>query len=101
MSMGGTFVSELDDLQNLIKSPGWLRVKAFGEGEWSDNITRHIGQAADDRDDVMALQKLRQVLAAQKAILRLLAWPEERIQALEQQTARERAPMTQSRRGTL
>lgn len=94
-------MSEHEDLTNLLKSPGWLRVGEYARHHITDNLTRHIAQAADDRDDVMALNKLRQVIAAQKAIEALLSWPGERIQHLEQSIATERAVPTLSRRGGL
>lgn len=94
-------MSELDDLTKLLKSPGWLRLGEFARSQWTDQLGRHVSQASDDRDDLVALNKLRQVVAAQKAIEALLSWPAERIARLEQVVAQERAPMSLSRRGGL
>lgn len=94
-------MSELEDLTNLLKSPGWLRVGEYVRQVYNDQIGRHVAQASDDRDDVVALNKLRQVVAAHKAVEQLLAWPAERIQKLEEATAREHAAPSLSRRGGL
>lgn len=94
-------MSEHEDLTNLLKSPGWLRVGEYARLHVTENLNRHVAQAADDRDDLMALNKLRQVIAAQKAVEALLAWPAERIQRLEQGVAVEHVPQSLSRRGGL
>ena len=94
-------MSEHEDLTNLLKSPGWLRVGEYARQHVTDNLQRHVAQAADDRDDVMALNKLRQVIAAQKAVEALLAWPAERIRRLEEGVAAEHAAPSLSRRGGL
>lgn len=94
-------MSEHEDLKNLLKSPGWLRVGEFARETIASQMTNHIAQAANDRDDVMALNKIRQVVAAQKAMEALLAWPGERIRALESKVETERAPVSLSRRGGL
>ena len=94
-------MSEHEDLTNLLKSPGWLRVGEYARVHITEHLTQHIASAANDRDDVMALNKLRQVIAAQKAIEQLLAWPAERIAKLEEATARAQAVPSLSRRGGL
>ena len=94
-------MSEHEDLTNLLKSPGWLRVGEYARVHITEHLTQHIASAANDRDDVMALNKLRQVIAAQKAVEQLLAWPAERVAKLENVTAREQAVPSLSRRGSL
>lgn len=94
-------MSEHEDLTNLLKSPGWLRLGEYARMSITANLNRHVAQAADDRDDVMALNKLRQVIAAQKAVEALLAWPSERIRGLEQQISIEHGAPPLSRRGGL
>lgn len=94
-------MSEHDALTNLLKSPGWLYVGEYARKHWTDNIVQHVALASNDRDDVTALNKLRQIIAAQKAVEALLAWPAERIAKLEQTVAVERAPVSLSRRGGL
>ena len=86
---------EQDDLENLVKSPGWLRFcEAQGE-EWSHQIDRYIAAAANDNNDVAALNKLRQVIAAKQAVLRALTWPTERLRQL----TRPEVPASMSRGG--
>lgn len=93
--------TEREDLQNLSTHPGWLRLKEWAANEWSDQIQEHIGHAANERDDVAALNKLRQVIAAKKAVFVVLDWPERRLKQLDAVTEREHALPSFSRRGTL
>ena len=88
-----------DDLTNLVKSPGWLQVCRYARDTWDEQLAQHINSAAGDRDDAIALQKIRQVIAAKKAVADLLAWPEAQIQRLDHVTEREHQPVLQSRRG--
>jgi hypothetical protein len=76
---------ELIDLQHLVKHPGWQRFVAQTKAEWEEQLSRHLELAANDRDDTMAANKIRQVIAARNAITRALAWPSERIKTLEHQ----------------
>lgn len=76
---------ERDDLQNLLKDPGWLRFAQAQESYWKDALLTAIAGAANDRDDAVALGKIRQIVAAQQAVLRCLAWPAERVRALTEQ----------------
>lgn len=94
---------EAADLENLIKSPGWLRVRRHTEQEWIEHIDQHLGHATNDTDDLLALQKLRQVIAAKRAAEAVLAWPAHRLAQLKAQVATEadRASEPPSRRGTL
>lgn len=94
-------MSEQDDLENLLKSPGWLRLHAYVKETWGEQITQYVTQATSDSDDIMALNKLRQVVAAKNAVERLLAWPAERLRHLGDETARSQAPVSLSRRGGL
>lgn len=87
---------EKDDLESLLKSPGWLRFRDAQVSQWQDQITDAMASAANDRDDLMALHKIRQVLAAQRAILTALSWPSERLQRLK---ASESQPVSLSRGG--
>lgn len=75
-------MSEQDDLENLLKSPGWLRLKENVTQTWGEQLAQYVTQATTEADDVMALNKLRQVVAAKTAVERLLAWPAERLRHL-------------------
>jgi len=85
-------MSEKDDWDGLRQHPGWLRLKADAEKYWNDQLAAHVARAADERDDVVALQKLRQVVAAQRAVQVLLRWPEERLRVVDGATA-QRGPL--------
>lgn len=91
--------TEAEDLTNLVKHPGWLRVQQAAKADWDAQLGSHVTAAANERDDAMALNKLRQILAAKTAVERLLLWPEDRLRKLLQpQHANE---PTLSRRGGL
>ncbi len=87
--------NERDDLRNLLTSPGWLRFHEYAMKQWTDEIAHHLRTAVNDTNDAHALQKMRQLLVAKEAIERLLAWPEERIHALDPGVT----PMTFRRQG--
>lgn len=94
-------MSEQSDLEALLTHPGYLHLVTFAKQQWDDGMGIHLASAADDRDDLMALQKLRQVIAAQRAVRRLLAWPAERIATLAHGQALAATPASPSRRGPL
>lgn len=74
---------ELEDLTNLTKHPGWLRLIAHAKEEWAVKLSRHVEVCANETDDQQALQKLRQVIAAKKAVDVFIGWPEERLKHLQ------------------
>lgn len=78
---------ELLELSQLTKHPGYLRFVAFAQKEWTEQISQHLETSVNDPNDVMAVNKMRQVIAAKKAVDRLLAWPGERIAQLERHKA--------------
>ena len=69
----------LDDLEGLLSHPGWIRLKTWAEKEWAHQIQQHTETAANNTDDVAALNKLRQVLAAKKAVELVMDWPHQQI----------------------
>ena len=71
--------SEKEDLENLLKHPGWLRLKAYATKHWQDEITSHLRAAVNDNNDLAALAKMRQIIVAKDAVERLMAWPDERL----------------------
>lgn len=92
---------EQTDLDNLTKHPGWLRLKEHGIKEIDGRINTAVANAANDNDDVSALNKLRQCIAAKQALEGLLAWPESRLRALTQADGRAATTTQLSRRGDL
>ena len=75
---------EKDDLENLVKSPGWLRFKEQQETYWRDTLLGAIASAANDSNDAVSIGKIRQIVAAQQAVLRSLEWPKEQAERLRQ-----------------
>jgi hypothetical protein len=86
---------EKADLEQLLKSAGWLRFEHTQREYWQAQLSDLLASAANDRDDAIALARLRQVIAAQRAVLQALTWPKERLKLL---TRPEGAP-TMSRGG--
>lgn len=70
---------ELEDLEDLVKHPGWLRLTDWAKNEWTARIAQHTEKAANEVDDVKALHTLRQVLAAKNAVELVLGWPVEKV----------------------
>lgn len=91
---------ELEDWNNLVKSPGWLRLKSFAQRMYSDDLHRHLMAASSDRDDLAALNKVRQVAVAKDAIERLMKYPDEQIAKLDP-VKHPRPEATYNRRGGL
>lgn len=71
--------TEKDDFENLVKSPGWLRLRAHAKQQWTDDLATQMRAAVGTADDVLALQKMRQVIVAKDAIERLLQWPDDQL----------------------
>jgi hypothetical protein len=88
---------EQADLENLVKSPGWLRFVDAQQTYWRDTLSQAIGVVASDRDDQIALQKIRQVIAAQRAVQQALSWPAEQLS--RQQVKEQRHEPSLSRGG--
>jgi len=95
--------TEKEDLDQFVRSQGWLRFKQYAEKEWGDRFAQHVRTAVHDPDDVLALRKLQQVVVAKDAIEGLLKWPAERLAQLDSaehsRLLDEHIPL--SRRGTL
>jgi len=84
---------EREDLDTLLTHPGWLRVVQYAQQRWTEEISTHLSAAVSDRDDAIALQKMRQVIAAKSAVEQLVAYPKERLRTLtEAQAQRAQVP---------
>lgn len=85
---------------DLLQSPGWERLAAHVRTEWEGPaFVAQVEQLADNPQNEAALSKLRQLLAAKRAVLRLLALPAEQLGKAKRLEAEE-APVT-GRRGRL
>lgn len=99
-----------EDLDALVKSPGWLRFLAHVEQEWGTrtkgggaHFTSAARHAADQTDDQRALSHLRQICVAQKEIHTVIQWVYDALKG-EEKAERELAtagPTDYSRRGGL
>jgi len=88
--------------KDLLDSPGWAQLKAHAEAEWSGpTFARLVESMADRPDDAAALSKLRQVLAAKRAVEKLLAVPEEQIARIDRMALVEQGHEVGPRRGAL
>ena len=92
---------EQRDLENLTKHPGWLLFTQYGTKEVEARVLNATRAAANQDDDVRALNQLRQCIAARDAVESLLQWPERRLQAIAAHAAATTTTPQLSRRGTL
>ena len=93
--------TEHEDLDQFIRSQGWLRFTQHAEKEWGQRFQDLIKVAISDRDDDMALRRLQQVLVAKEAVEQLLKWPTERLAELDRATETHLKAQQLSRRGSL
>lgn len=91
--------AEREDLGALIATAGWKRFVFHALTEWDSKFSEHATRAANTTDDKLAIDRLRQVIAIQQEVKRLIQWPTERMSQLQgiegQRTG------TMSRRGPL
>ena len=83
------------EIEDLLKSAGWSALKAWAQKEWAAQVLQHTENAANSDDDSVALNRLRQVLAAKKAVDLVLLWPENELKKFQQLPA----ALTHSRTG--
>jgi len=78
--------SELVEWRELLDSPGWTRLAQHVHAEWQGPaFAARVEDLANRPDDAAALSQLRQMLAAKRAIERLLKTPAEQVARLERQ----------------
>lgn len=93
--------NEAEDLDDLLRHPGWALVTTHARRYWGDELENHLAVAVGDTNDTLALAKMRQIIAAKRAVLALIDWPTERLRQLEAGAASRTPRITESRRGTL
>lgn len=95
--------TEKEDLDQLVRSQGWLRFARHVEQDWDTRFQTLIKQAVTGPDDQLNIRKLQQVMVAKDAVQQLVQWPTERLAELERaehsRLTAETVPL--SRRGTL
>ena len=77
--------NEREDWDNLLKSSGFQRLQQWASREWGEQIAQLMSGAVNDTNDTVALSKMRQVIAAKKAVDLVLGRPKERLMELERQ----------------
>jgi len=87
-----THNQEREDLDALVKSPGWLRVKQWATTDLQARMMQATEGAANLTDDLAALNQLRQVIAAKRAVEVVLHWPAARVATLTAAAEPEREP---------
>lgn len=92
---------EKQDLDNLVKHPGWLRVVEHATKDIAARIKTAQANAANETNDIAALNKLRQCLAAEQALESFVAWPGTRLKALIASEEQRSTVPQLSRRGSL
>lgn len=92
---------ELQDLDNLTKHPGWLRFAEQGRQEIEARLGAALTNAANGKDDALAISQVRQCIAVKQAVEALLLWPKVRLSALKLAIAQRESVTSFSRRGDL
>ena len=96
--------TELDELESLLTSGAFQRLKAHYEREWGpagqsfqEALKRAVGGPVGSEAE--AVQRLKCVTYAQAEIARFIAWPAERVAQIRNRIQRETAVAGPSRRG--
>jgi hypothetical protein len=93
--------AEKDAWRDLLQSPGWALLVQHLRAEWDGPaFQQHVEQVLD-RSDAEAMNKGRQLIAAKRAVLRVLDIPGEQIAKFERAETGTTVTMNLSRRGTL
>jgi hypothetical protein len=93
--------NERREWTDLTQSPGWSRLVALAQAEWTGAaFVAQVERLTDKPDDAMSLAQLRQMMAAKRAVERVLNLPKERLNYVARQTAADEAN-SHSRRGPL
>ena len=71
-----------EHLQDLLTHPGWMWLVEQELGHWQKEMSTYITQAVGEVNGELALQKLRQIVAAKQAVERAFARPRETLKTL-------------------
>jgi hypothetical protein len=94
--------TEQREWQDLLQAPGWARLVARARTEWEGQaFVAQVEALADNPEDPVALSKLRQLLAAKRAVPRLLQTPDEQVAKLKRGYPTTVPELSQARRGRL
>ena len=81
-----------DALEALIAHPGWCLLADIARREWTEKERAGRKNALNDTDDKRALDKLRQITAAQEAVEWVLALPSQEVSRLKRQEQEKTLP---------
>lgn len=90
---------EREDLHALVHSPGWQRLTSWAYQDMGTRLTQATESAANLTDDVAALNQLRQVIAAKRAVDVVMQWPATRLKELDAKAAGDDRPLSLARGG--
>ena len=71
--------NEQTDLENLVKSPGWLRFVERAEADCISSVLQRLDQMSSEGTVELATKEILQAAAVRRAVTRLLRWPKERL----------------------
>jgi hypothetical protein len=93
--------NEREDLESLLKAPGWLRLLQHSRKTWAgDGYAAKIKLAIKDATE--RGQNVAEAVQRVDAANAILSWPKDRVQTLlTQETTRQSSLVTLSRRGGL
>lgn len=81
-----------DALESLVRSEGWRVLCDLARKEWAERERMGRKNALNDTDDKRALDKLRQITAAQEAVEWVLELPSHEMARLKRQEAEQPLP---------
>ena len=87
-----------EELETLLKLPGWLRVREYARQEWVVGLPTRMMQAAEEPQADAAIKRVKY---AADQINIVLSWPQDVVKHLEQQTVTANQGHPVGRRGTL
>ena len=81
--------NEKDDLEQLLKSAGWLRFLEYARQHWNEQLPARLVAAAELGAHEKASMEVLKMSYAASQINALLSWPKERLKHFDRQTALE------------
>lgn len=72
---------EREDLDALLKAPGWLRFVNEMQKQWTGRYDDYVAKAINGERD--ALQELLKLTAARTAVLAAIKYPQERLRQID------------------
>ena len=75
-----------EELDALVRSGGWKMFTDYVKREWGPGgraFEAAAVAAADDTKNPHSIAHLQQIIASRREILRIVAWPDEQLKALE------------------